>query len=228
MTAFFSRGLPPTPIRRYASVSVRPDLDSVLEMEDCFDGRYYVEDLIYESRYESVFDGLDIRTNAAVIIKQSLSNKNLYCRLNKLFNILQQDEEENFSGFENIKHIKHESIKLTVSGFIKSCCSNNESEFEDNSINIPSLVYFLCIHYYYRPSVNIQTLKYHKEYVDQAILIMDKCGVSLQDLLDKNINGKFKLQSILLLADQMISTLQYIHDKGFIHRNFAKCIINRI
>ncbi|OXA38523.1 Casein kinase I isoform alpha [Folsomia candida] len=50
------------------------------------------------------------------------------------------------------------------------------------------------------------------------VLVMDLLGPSLEDLF--NICGRqFSLQTILLLADQMLERLQFIHDNSIIHRD---------
>jgi casein kinase 1 delta/casein kinase I family protein HRR25 len=53
---------------------------------------------------------------------------------------------------------------------------------------------------------------------DYRVLVLDLLGPSLEDLLNY-CGRKFSLKTILLIADQAISRLQYIHSKGFIHRD---------
>ena len=35
----------------------------------------------------------------------------------------------------------------------------------------------------------------------------------------KYAKGKFSLKTVLLLADQMISRLEHLHSKGYVHRD---------
>jgi casein kinase 1 len=47
---------------------------------------------------------------------------------------------------------------------------------------------------------------------------MDLMGSSLEDIFDKTLR-KFSLKTVLMLADQMISRIEYIHNRHFIHRD---------
>ena len=53
---------------------------------------------------------------------------------------------------------------------------------------------------------------------DYNILIMDLLGPSLEDLF--NFCGrKFQLKTTLMVADQMITRIEYVHSKNYIHRD---------
>lgn len=47
---------------------------------------------------------------------------------------------------------------------------------------------------------------------------MDLLGPSLEDLFNY-CNRRFTLKTVLMLADQMIARIEYIHAKTFIHRD---------
>ncbi|OAA45007.1 casein kinase I isoform delta [Metarhizium rileyi] len=53
---------------------------------------------------------------------------------------------------------------------------------------------------------------------DYFALIHELLGPSLEDLLNY-CNRRFSLKTILLIADQAISRIKYIHSKGFLHRD---------
>lgn len=47
---------------------------------------------------------------------------------------------------------------------------------------------------------------------------MDLLGPSLEDLFNF-CSRRFTLKTVLMLADQMISRIEYVHCKSFIHRD---------
>ena len=53
---------------------------------------------------------------------------------------------------------------------------------------------------------------------DSAVMAMELLGRSLADLLEQN-HGKFSLKTVLMLADQMFARIEYVHSKGYIHRD---------
>ena len=50
------------------------------------------------------------------------------------------------------------------------------------------------------------------------IMVMEMLGPSLEDLFNY-CGRKFTLKTVLLLADQLISRIQVLHNRGYIHRD---------
>ena len=66
--------------------------------------------------------------------------------------------------------------------------------------------------------VGIPSIRWFGDECDFNVLVQDLLGPSLEDLF--NYCGRsFSLKTILLIADQAISRIQYIHSKTVLHRD---------
>jgi len=66
--------------------------------------------------------------------------------------------------------------------------------------------------------VGIPTIKWCGAEGDYNVMVMELLGPSLEDLFNF-CSRKFSLKTVLLLADQLVSRIEYIHSKHFIHRD---------
>lgn len=80
-------------------------------------------------------------------------------------------------------------------------------------LHIESKIYRLM-----QGGVGIPTLKWCGGEGDYNVMVMELLGPSLEDLFNF-CSRKFGLKTVLLLADQTISRIEYIHSKNFIHRD---------
>lgn len=56
------------------------------------------------------------------------------------------------------------------------------------------------------------------------ILVMDLLGPSLEDLFNF-CSRRFTMKTVLMLADQMVGRIEFIHNKSFIHRDIKPGMI---
>jgi len=70
----------------------------------------------------------------------------------------------------------------------------------------------------YNPNAGICQYHYFGLEDDYAVLVVDLLGKSLGSLLAR-CGGRFSLKTVLMIADQMISRLEYLHENNYIHRD---------
>tara|TARA_R100001163_G_C5067706_1_gene207044 strand:+ start:4320 stop:5228 length:909 start_codon:yes stop_codon:yes gene_type:complete len=70
----------------------------------------------------------------------------------------------------------------------------------------------------YTPNQGVTQCHYYGIVDDYSVLVLDLLESSIGNLLEKK-GGRFKLKTTLMIADQMLSRLEYLHDHGFIHRD---------
>jgi serine/threonine protein kinase len=66
--------------------------------------------------------------------------------------------------------------------------------------------------------VGIPTLKTYTVEADYSQLAMELLGSSLETLFDE-CERKFTLKTVLMIADQLIARIEYVHRRGIIHRD---------
>uniref|UniRef100_A0A8C4QJU8 non-specific serine/threonine protein kinase n=1 Tax=Eptatretus burgeri TaxID=7764 RepID=A0A8C4QJU8_EPTBU len=80
-------------------------------------------------------------------------------------------------------------------------------------LHIESKIYKLL-----QGGVGIPAIKWCGAEGDYNVMVMELLGPSMEDLFNF-CSRKFTLKTVLLLADQMISRIEYLHSKNFIHRD---------
>jgi len=89
---------------------------------------------------------------------------------------------------------------------------------ESTKARHPQLLYESKVYKILQGGIGIPHIRWYGQERDMNVLVMDLLGPSLEDLF--NFCGRrFTMKTVLMLADQMISRIEWVHNKNFIHRD---------
>ncbi|XP_071675747.1 uncharacterized protein [Lolium perenne] len=91
-------------------------------------------------------------------------------------------------------------------------------KLESLKARFPQLIYELKIYRKLAGETGIPNVKWFGIQDDFSVLVMDLLGPNLEELFD-SCDRKLSLKTVLMLADQMIDRVQYVHTKSFVHRD---------
>ncbi|CAO2837015.1 unnamed protein product [Amaranthus hypochondriacus] len=82
----------------------------------------------------------------------------------------------------------------------------------------PQLHYESKLYMLLQGGTGVPHLKWFGVEGEYNVMVIDLLGPSLEDLFNY-CNRKFSLKTVLMLADQSISRVEYMHSRGFLHRD---------
>ncbi|XP_073292300.1 casein kinase 1-like protein 10 isoform X1 [Primulina huaijiensis] len=82
----------------------------------------------------------------------------------------------------------------------------------------PQLHYESKIYMLLQGGNGVPNLKWFGVESEYNVMVIDLLGPSLEDLFNY-CNRKFSLKTVLMLADQLINRVEYMHSRGFLHRD---------
>lgn len=91
-------------------------------------------------------------------------------------------------------------------------------KLESVKTRVPQLSYESKLYSIFSGGTGIPKLHWYGTEDSHNIMVIDLLGKSLEDLF-VHCHHRLSLKTVLMLADQMISCVEYIHNKNFIHRD---------
>ncbi|CAP37240.1 Protein CBR-KIN-19 [Caenorhabditis briggsae] len=91
-------------------------------------------------------------------------------------------------------------------------------KLESNRARHPQLLYESKVYRILQGGVGIPHIRWYGTEREYNVLVMDLLGPSLEDLFNF-CSRRFTMKTVLMLADQMIGRIEYVHVKNFIHRD---------
>uniref|UniRef100_A0A8C6DSQ7 non-specific serine/threonine protein kinase n=1 Tax=Moschus moschiferus TaxID=68415 RepID=A0A8C6DSQ7_MOSMO len=91
-------------------------------------------------------------------------------------------------------------------------------KLESQNARQPRLVYEKELYNILQGGVGIPQIRWYGQETDNNVLVMDLLGPSLEDLFNF-CSRRFTMKTVLMLADQMISRIEYVHTQNMIHRD---------
>ena len=85
-------------------------------------------------------------------------------------------------------------------------------------MNQSQLLYEQKIYKILNDDIGIPKVHWFGQHKERNVMVMDTLGASLEELFRK-CNRKFSLKTVLMLADQMIQRIEYIHSRLYLHRD---------
>ncbi|CAI0390113.1 unnamed protein product [Linum tenue] len=91
-------------------------------------------------------------------------------------------------------------------------------KIENSKTKHPQLLYEAKLYNILQGGSGIPSIKWSGLDGEDNVLVLDLLGPSLEDLF-VYCGRKFSLKTVLMLAEQMITRIEYVHSKGFLHRD---------
>jgi len=91
-------------------------------------------------------------------------------------------------------------------------------KIEATTAKNPQLRYEAKLYHTFAGSYGVPNVRWFGKEGSSNVLVFDLLGPSLQDLLE-SCGGRFSVKTVLLLADQMINRLEWLHSRNFLHRD---------
>lgn len=129
------------------------------------------------------------------------------CKRSLYFHTTRVLSQNGYGSFGDIYHATNIQTNEEVAVKLESIKSKH-----------PQLLYESKLYKILAGGVGIPCVHWYGVEGDYNVMVIDLLGPSLEDLFNF-CNRKFSLKTVLMLADQMIIRVEYIHTKNFLHRD---------
>ena len=105
--------------------------------------------------------------------------------------------------------------------YLGICITNGDEvavKLEPQKARHPQLAYESKVYRILQGGVGIPHVRWYGQEKDYNVLVIDLLGPSLEDLFNF-CSRRFTMKSVLMLADQILSRIEYVHNKHFVHRD---------
>jgi casein kinase 1 len=92
------------------------------------------------------------------------------------------------------------------------------AKMEDSKCKHPQLIFEGKVMKSLQGGTGIPTIHWSGQENGCNVMIMDLLGPSIEDLFNL-CNRKFSLKTVIMLVDQMLQRIEFMHSKSFIHRD---------
>ncbi|KAK2958441.1 putative Casein kinase 1 [Blattamonas nauphoetae] len=92
-------------------------------------------------------------------------------------------------------------------------------KFEPGNTRMPQLFYECKLYRHLLGGTGIPAVKWYGKEGAHNVMVMDLLDKSLEDIMTSKKGNKFGLKTTIMLADQMICRMEYLHSHDYIHRD---------
>lgn len=92
-------------------------------------------------------------------------------------------------------------------------------KLEPANARMPQLMYECKLYKHLNGGPGIPGVKWFGTEGGYNVMVMDLLGPSLEDLMSDKKRAHFSLKTTIMVADQMICRLEYLHSKDYVHRD---------
>ena len=129
-----------------------------------------------------------------------------------------KSKEKNIFTMDQSRLLGKGSFGKTYAGYNKTTGEEVAIKLESINADQPQLISEYKIYKYLQHGPGIPKVYECSKNKKYVILIMELLGESLEKKLNK-CNRKFSLLTVLMIGDQLVSRLEFIHSKNFLHRD---------